>query len=205
MNIGTDRRGAAILAKDGLVLSNIQRLPLGRGMSASFRGILIVNIYAPSGAEKRQQRDAFYNTEVVHLIPSSSTAMILAGDFNCVITKDCTGQRNCSRALARLIRRLDFIDVWEATPTRTAYAHYTATGTSRIYRIYVTHYLRRRQQGVETVAAAFTDHFAVILRLTVDVPCSLRAKGYWQMNVSFLSDHPSYKQRRRTGKNGGHT
>jgi len=104
VNIGTDRCGAAILAKDGLTLSNIQRLPSERGMFASFRDILIVNIYAPSGAEKRQETEGFYNTEVVHLIPSSSTAMILAGDFNCVITNDdCTGQRNYSRALARLI------------------------------------------------------------------------------------------------------
>jgi len=59
MDIGTDRRGTAILAKDGLALSNIQRLPSGRGMSASFRGILIVNIYAPSGAEKRQEGKPF--------------------------------------------------------------------------------------------------------------------------------------------------
>ena len=29
--------------------------------------------------------------------------------------------------------------MWEATPTRTAHAHYTATGASRIDRIYVTH------------------------------------------------------------------
>ena len=33
-------------------------------------------------------REAFYNTDVVHLIPSSSTSMILAVDFNCVITND---------------------------------------------------------------------------------------------------------------------
>jgi len=59
--------------------------------------------YAPSVTEKRQEREAFYNTEVVQLIPSSSTAMTLAGDFNCAITSDdCTGQRNYSRALARL-------------------------------------------------------------------------------------------------------
>ena len=112
MNIGMDRRGTATLAKDGLALSNIQRLPLGRGMCASFRGILIVNMYAPFGAVKRQDREAFYNTEVVHLTPSS-TAMILAADFNCVITNDdCTGQRNCSRALARLTQGLDIIEVW---------------------------------------------------------------------------------------------
>ena len=150
MNIGTDRRGTAVLAKDGLALLNVQRLPSGRRMSASFHGIFIVNIYAPSGAERRQEREAFYNTEVVQLIPSSSTAMRLAGDFNCVITNDdCTGQRNYSRTLARLIHGL--VDVWETTPTRTAYTHYTATGASRIDRIYVTHDLRRRQQGAETV------------------------------------------------------
>jgi len=90
MNIGTDRRGTAILAKDGIALSDIQRLLSGRGMTASFRGMLIVNIYAPSGAEKRHERKT-YNTEVVHLVPPSSTAMIFAGDFNCVMRNDdCT-------------------------------------------------------------------------------------------------------------------
>ena len=121
--------------------------------------------------------------------------MILAGDFNCVTTNDdCTGQRNWSRALARLIKGLDLTDVWESNPT--AYTHYTATGASRIDWIYVTHDLRRRQQGAETVAAAFTDHFAVILRLTMDVPCFPRKKGYWRMNVSFLSD-PSFLQTKK--------
>jgi len=63
-------------------------------MSASFRGILSVSIYAPYGAEKGLEREAFYNTEVVHLITFSSTAMTLAGDFNCVITNDdLTGER----------------------------------------------------------------------------------------------------------------
>ena len=54
MNMGTDRRGAAILTKDGLALSNIRRLPSARGISATLRDILLVNIYANSGAEKRQ-------------------------------------------------------------------------------------------------------------------------------------------------------
>ena len=93
-----------------------------------------------------------------------------------------------SRATARLVQGLDLIDVWEATPARTAYTHYTTTGASRIDRIYVTHDLRRRQQGAKTVVAAFTDHIAVILRLAMDVPCCPRGKGYWRMNVSFLSD-----------------
>ena len=160
-------------------------------MSATFHGISIVNIYAPSGAENRQ---AFYNIDVVHMIPSSSMAMILSGDFNCVINKDdCTRQWNYSRALARPIWRMELIDVWEATPNRTARTHYTSTGASRIDRIYVNHDLRRKQQGAETVAAAFTDLFAVILRFPMDFPRAFRWKGYWRMNLSFLSD-PSFQQ-----------
>ena len=80
-------------------------------MSVKFRGILSVIIYAPSGAAKGLEREVFYNTEVVHLITSSSTAMIIAGDFNCVITNnDRTGQKNYRRALARFIQGLDFIE-----------------------------------------------------------------------------------------------
>jgi len=105
MTVGTERRGTAVLAKNGLALSNIRRFPFGGGMSAKVRDMLIVNIYSHSGAEKRQEREAFYNTEVVHLIPSSSMAMILAGDFNCVLTNDdFTRRRNYSRGLARLIQ-----------------------------------------------------------------------------------------------------
>ena len=87
MDTDTHRHETAIVAKNGLALTNIQRLPSGRRMPASFRGILTVNIYAPSGAQKSQEREAFYNTEVLYLIPSSSTAMILVGSFDCAITK----------------------------------------------------------------------------------------------------------------------
>jgi exonuclease III len=56
MNIGTDGRGTAILVKDGLILTNIQRIPSGRGIAATLNGIRIINIYAPSESEKRRER-----------------------------------------------------------------------------------------------------------------------------------------------------
>ena len=87
---------------------------------------------------------------------------------------------------------------------RNTYTHYTATGASRIDRIYVTRGLKRRQQGAEAVAAAFTDHFTVTLRLTMDVPCFPRGKGNWRMNISFLSDKPFLQATKENGgkKNG---
>ena len=83
---------------------------------------------------------------------------------------------------------MKLFDVWEATQPRNVYTHYTPTGASRIDRIYVTENLIIRKQGVATVAAAFTDHLAVILRLSIEVPLARREKGYWRMNVSFLGE-----------------
>ena len=53
-NIGTDGRGTAILAKSGINLTDVKRLPSGRGIAASFFGTKTVNIYAPSGAEEKR-------------------------------------------------------------------------------------------------------------------------------------------------------
>jgi exonuclease III len=55
VNVDTENRGTAILAKEGLPLTNTTRLPSGRGIAVSFEDIEIINIYAPSGAEKRRE------------------------------------------------------------------------------------------------------------------------------------------------------
>jgi exonuclease III len=52
MNIGNDGRGTAILAKEVLILTNIQKIPSGRGIAATIHVIRIVNIYAASGSER---------------------------------------------------------------------------------------------------------------------------------------------------------
>jgi len=120
---------------------------------------------------------------------------ILAGDFNCVISNaDCTGQSNYSKALESSVRGLDLRDAWDATPGRTVYTHYTNKGASNIDRIYITENLKRKQQGSEAVASAFTDHMAIVLRLSIDIPCVTRGKGYWRMNVSYLGE-PHFQHR----------
>ena len=58
--------------------------------------------------------------------------------------------------------------MWEMSRTRPIYTHYTSAGASRIDRVYVMENLRKNKQGVETVAAPFTDHLAVILRSIFD-------------------------------------
>jgi len=65
-------------------------------------------------------------------------------------------------------------DAWDPTPERTRFTHYTTKGASQIDRIYITENLKRTQQGAQAVAAAFTDHMAIVLRLSIDIPCMTR-------------------------------
>jgi exonuclease III len=87
INIGTNGRGATIVAREGIPLRNVARIPSGRGIAAELQGMGIVSIYAPSDAEKKQEREAFFNIELPHLLATFLTKMILGGDFNCVLSK----------------------------------------------------------------------------------------------------------------------
>jgi exonuclease III len=53
INEGIDKRGTAILVREGLTLTDIRRLLSGRGIAGTYNDTNIINIYAPSGAEKR--------------------------------------------------------------------------------------------------------------------------------------------------------
>jgi hypothetical protein len=64
--------------------------------------------------------------------------------------------------------------------------YYATKSASRIDRIYVTKRLYSRKTGVERVAAAFTDHLAVILRLAIEAPLPVDGRSYWKMNSSLL-------------------
>ena len=59
-NVGTTRRGTAIIAREHLTLTRTICLLSGRGIAATFQGVSLVNICAPSGSEKRREREEFF-------------------------------------------------------------------------------------------------------------------------------------------------
>jgi exonuclease III len=112
-NIGTNRRGTAILASGHLPLTRTLSLLSGRVIAASFQGVRLVNIYALSGAEKRQEREHYFNLELPYLLIDTPTTMIMGGDYNCVFAKsDATGNFNFSRALDTLNSGYDLVNLW---------------------------------------------------------------------------------------------
>jgi len=45
---GTDKRSTALLAKEGLSIDNIKRIPSGRGIAARFLDRWIISVYDPT-------------------------------------------------------------------------------------------------------------------------------------------------------------
>jgi len=131
----------------------------------------------------------FYNVDVPYLLPATQTDVILAGNFNCVLShSDATGQRNYSRALDNLVTGLGFYVVGGTTSTRPMFTHYTPTGTSRLDLIYSSPTLQRKKQRVETIVVAFTDHLAIVMRSESSDPIPVRGRGLWRMNTTLLND-----------------
>jgi hypothetical protein len=149
----------------------------------------LINIYTPSGSERKHERESFYNTDLPYLLPSYHTDIILAEDFNCVLShSDATGQWNYSRALDKLVTGLRLYDIGEQNSARSSFTHYTPRCASRIDRIYISNMLQRKKQGVSMVVAAFTDHLALVLQLASSDPIPTRGRGYWRMNTSVLGE-----------------
>jgi len=128
VNEGTDKRGTAILLKQGISLSNIKRLPSGRGIAGLFKDTWLMNIYDPSGAEKRHERENFFTHDLAYLLPANSRDILIRGDFNCVTSpSDCTGTPNLSKDLASTIAGLALHDVWDPSPNKSRHIHTTRT------------------------------------------------------------------------------
>ena len=151
-----------------------------------------MNIYAPSRAEKRQERDAFFTHGLAHLRPASCSDILLAGDFYCVTSpSDCTSTPNLSKALSSIITGFALHDVWETLHQQPPYTHYMNDVATRIDRICVTDPSRKRKQDAKTIVAPFSDHFAVVVRLTYPQQISPRKIRLWKINISILEDNIS--------------
>ena len=94
-----------------------------------YNGTRLINIYTPSDAERKEEREWYYNVYVPYLHPATETDITFAGNFNCVLSHtDATGHRKNSRALENLVTVLCLSDVGEMTSSRPMFTHYTPTG-----------------------------------------------------------------------------
>jgi exonuclease III len=79
-NRGSHIRGTAIVARNDIMLRNINKLPSGRAIPAKCKGLYIVNIYSPPGTTKRTERENFYNTEVAERLQTVHGEIIIGAN-----------------------------------------------------------------------------------------------------------------------------
>jgi exonuclease III len=95
VNIGIEGRGTAILHKDCYHLTDIEKLPTGRGILGLFNDVKIISVYAPSGSARKGESEEFLNVSVPQLLRHPHPKLILARNFNCVLQPtDTTGAFN---------------------------------------------------------------------------------------------------------------
>ena len=105
VNVGTDHLETAILTKNSISFERVEMLPNGRGMSGVYHNTYFINVYAPSGTNKRKERNDFYQNELPYLFRTLPSQYILGGDFNCVLNKDdTTGTFQQSSTLQELVK-----------------------------------------------------------------------------------------------------
>jgi exonuclease III len=189
LNILANMSGTAILHKTEFPLTNVTSLPTGCAIAADYNGIRLVNVYAPAVTAKRSDREHFFNSELPALFYAAKHSVSLGGDFNCVLhPTDTSSPFTTSRALTEVIRGLVLSDAWNQDPQRPAYTHLSPTVATRIDRFYITHGLLLRKIGTAIVPAAFTDHNAVVLRLSQPTVRTFWRRGRWKMDPVLVTD-----------------
>jgi len=71
VNLNRERRGTAVLFKESIPVKSVCQLSDGRGVAVQFRDVVLINIYAPSGSQNRQQKRLFCGRHDA-FIPGSS-------------------------------------------------------------------------------------------------------------------------------------
>ena len=147
-----------------------------------------VNVYAPASATFNE-RDRFFQDELLFYLRNNLNNIILGGDWNCVLTeRDCQSKNiHISKSLTNIIRSLRCKDAWFVKNRNIEYTYVRQNYGSRIDRIYVKN-LANHIDKINVVHVNFSDHSSIEMSIRLpDVPKV--GKYYWKMNILMLEDH----------------
>ena len=149
--------------------------------------IHIVNVYAPASATN-SERDKFFHEELLFYLRNNLNNVILAGDWNCILSKrDSTSDNtHVSKELLNIVRQLKCKDAWFLKNKSIEYTYVRKDYGSRIDRIYVKDFANYISE-IRTKNVNFSDHSGVITKINLPNHVKI-GKYYWKLNVSLLED-----------------
>ncbi|KZS00596.1 Uncharacterized protein APZ42_003050, partial [Daphnia magna] len=83
-NVGSNKKGTAILIRHGLEYSRLLLEPDGRLISIDVKCFTFTNIYDPLGKQVKNERNNFLRQTVPAYSVTTRLPFVLMGDFNCV-------------------------------------------------------------------------------------------------------------------------
>ena len=196
-NIGPNGSGVGIALKKDLKHSQILKDGEGRILKCEIEGINLINIYAPSGREKRDDRNVFFSMKIVPYFSNTTGPTILLGDFNSVehqddvnIKKHRRNSKIVNKQIKELIQALKMRDIWVSRGgSRKEHTFFYPKGSSRIDRIYIE---QKHEQIIEAVnyqATDLTDHLAVVIHTSCSkINPTRKQNNIWKMNSKILTE-----------------
>ena len=110
--------GTALVWRQALPVENVVAFSHCRTQVASLGTYRLINIYAPSGSNKKEARAIFFGQEIFNVMQlNSGFPLVLGGDFNCCLNsvdiENGVGyyQKSCA-ALQDLVHVLHLVDAF---------------------------------------------------------------------------------------------
>ncbi|KAJ4427946.1 hypothetical protein ANN_23958 [Periplaneta americana] len=191
VNVGDSNRGTAIIYRSGLSIQLHEQHQSGRITSLLLNtGVLIVNLYLPSGSNNRVLREQMIAQDLPFYLRHKYNILILGGDFNNVLNaRDQKGEYHPSPNLQRLCNELQLLDAWEVVHgNNVQFTFHRGQAASRLDRIYVNKQLKDNILNAQVQPAVFSDHHALLVKMEVDNTIPPHGRGYWKLNESLLYD-----------------
>ena len=191
--------GTAFAWRKTLPVSDVSTLVLCRAQVATLGKYMLLNIYAPSGSEKKHERNVFFGQDIFRALNLNLEATwVIGGDFNCVMkSEDIEGgvgfQQKFCPALKDVVRASSLCDVFRHKyPRKGEFTFFRAgKAASRLDRFYISKGLVGGLKEVSHIAS-LSDHCGVKMELNVNVERLPQDKSprstYWKLNNAILEE-----------------
>ena len=197
-----DAPGTAIVWRNNLKVKSVTSIVMCRLQVATLGSYRLVNIYAPSGSNKKREREQFFGQTVFDLLQlTPKLAFIWAGDFNCILDKkdveNSVGfQQKISHSLDTLVKTAGLVDSFRSLyPYKLEFTFFRpGSAASRLDKFYISSCLLVNVSTVDHIAS-LSDHCGVKMGITLhDEAATLfqqslpKRTSYWKLNTAILQE-----------------
>ena len=195
-NFQPNKMGVGFAIKKELKCSEIFKDGEGRIIKCKIEGLNIINIYAPSGREKREERKAFFSKNILPYLHNLKETTVFLGDFNSIehehdakIKKQRRNSKIINKEIKELIKIFKLKDAWLAKGgKRVEHTFFYPKGSSRIDRVYIDEKGIEMIRSIKYAATELSDHLAIIMETTYRKPERIQTTSLWRMNSKILKD-----------------